>query len=264
MPRSEGFAVMDVSTDIVNDPKFRKLQRHAADAVGTAFTAYIALVAESWKAGRRVRLDDAWPAFLPFDVAAAESLEHAGLIDKSGLLPIKAWRSWFDPANERRRAARDSWNRSKAIRHDDAVPNADDLTHTASKTRGIRAVTAAPGPSVPVRSGPSVPDDGRVDLEAYLVITRRAPTPRQRLLLDGLLDRHDRTGPQWAADIMYRNPENPIGAVIEADKAWRAERIAEAQAAEKPKPVAHRSRALPESTREILDHWAAQKKEQPV
>jgi hypothetical protein len=95
-------------------------------------------------------------------------------------------------------------------------------------------------------------DDGRADLEAFLLVTRRAPTPRQRKLLDSLLDRHDLTGPQWAADIILRNPNDPIGAVIEADKAWRAERIAEAQAAEKPKPQPRRSHGLPQTTRDIL------------
>ncbi len=100
-------------------------------------------------------------------------------------------------------------------------------------------------------------DDSREDLEAFLLITRRAPTPRQRALLDGLLDRHDQTGPKWAADIMLRHPDDPIGALIAADKAYRDERIAEAQAAEAPKPKPRRLRGLPESTKEILAHWAA-------
>ena len=104
-------------------------------------------------------------------------------------------------------------------------------------------------------------DDGRVDLEAFVLLKRAAPTTRQRQLLDGLLDRHDLTGPKWAADIMMRHPDDPIGAVIAADKAWRAERIAEAQAAEPPKPAPRRARGLPESTRELLEHWAAQAKE---
>jgi len=103
--------------------------------------------------------------------------------------------------------------------------------------------------------------DGRTDLEAFLVITRRAPTPRQRRLLDEMLDRHDLTGPAWAADVMYRHPDDPIGAVIEADKAWRAERIAEAQAAEKPKPKPRRSPGLPQTTREIMAEMAILQRE---
>lgn len=94
--------------------------------------------------------------------------------------------------------------------------------------------------------------DGRADLEAFLLIRRRAPTPKQRRLLDEVLDRHDLTGPAWAADVMYRHPDDPIGAVIEADKEYRAQRIAEAQAAEPPKPHPRRPRGLPQTTREIL------------
>ena len=84
-------------------------------------------------------------------------------------------------------------------------------------------------------------DDGRADLEAFLLLKRRAPSSRQRLLLDEVMARHDQTGPAWAADVMMRHPEDPIGAVIEADKAWRAERIAQAQSAERPKPKPRRS-----------------------
>jgi hypothetical protein len=100
-------------------------------------------------------------------------------------------------------------------------------------------------------------DDDRADLEAFVLVTRRAPTSRQRKLLDELLVRHDVNGPQWAADIMLRHPDDPIGAVIEADKAWRTERIEEAKRSERPKPRPHRRPGLPTSTRELLEHWAA-------
>lgn len=98
--------------------------------------------------------------------------------------------------------------------------------------------------------------DGRADLEAFLIIKRRAPTPRQRRLLDEVLDRHDLTGPEWSADIMFKHPDDPIGAVLEADKAYRAERIAEAQAAEAPKPKPRRRPGLPQTTREIMAEMA--------
>jgi hypothetical protein len=55
---------------------------------------------------------------------------------------------------------------------------------------------------------------------------------------------------------MYHHSEDPIGAVIEADKEWRAQRITEAQAAEKPRPMPRRSRDLPQSTREIMAEMA--------
>lgn len=102
------------------------------------------------------------------------------------------------------------------------------------------------------REHPEEVDDGRADLEAYLLVTRRAPSPRQRKLLDDVLRLHDLTGPQWAAEIILRNPADPIGAVIEADKKWRSERIDKAKAAER-KPVERRPRGLPQSTQEILN-----------
>lgn len=98
--------------------------------------------------------------------------------------------------------------------------------------------------------------DGRADLEAFLVLRRRAPTPKQRRLLDEVLDRHDMTGPEWSADVMYRHPDDPIGAVLEADREWRAERIREAQAAEKPTPKPRRRRGLPQTTRDIMAEMA--------
>jgi hypothetical protein len=147
--------------------------------------------------------------------------------------------------------------RRKQASHAAAVKYAN---RTADSTPNSSPASTATAPDVfvPNRTEPSTTepsradDDGRADLEAFLLVTRRAPTPRQRKLLDSLLDRHDLTGPQWAADIILRNPNDPIGAVIEADKAWRAERIAEAQAAEKPKPQPRRSHGLPQTTRDIL------------
>lgn len=99
-------------------------------------------------------------------------------------------------------------------------------------------------------------DDKRADLEAFVVLTRRAPTPKQRRLLDEMLDRHDLTGPAWAADIMYRHPDDPIGAVIDADKTWRDAKIAEARAHEKPTPKPRRPKGLPQTTREIMAEMA--------
>jgi hypothetical protein len=103
--------------------------------------------------------------------------------------------------------------------------------------------------------------DGRADLEMFLLLRRRAPTPKQRRLLDEVLDRHDLTGPEWSADIMAKHPDDPIGAVLEADKAYRAERIAEAQAADAPKPKPRRPRGMPETTKQIMAEMAILRKE---
>ena len=139
MSRIDGFAVMDVSTDIANDPKFRKLQRHAPDHSAAAFVGYVSTLAESWKAGRRVSVDDSWPAFLPFDKVAVDGLLHVGLLDNRGMIPVKAWRGWFEAARERRQKARERWARHNAKRDAD----------TAFIPRGNDVDTAASVPSVP-------------------------------------------------------------------------------------------------------------------
>jgi hypothetical protein len=256
MPRDEGFAVMDLSTDIAHDPKFRRLHRHYPELVGDCFTVYLTTLAESWKAGARLPADEVWPPILPYREQVIAALAEVGLLDSRNLVSVKAWRSWFDPANERRKKSRDRWRRYNESRE----PNGKSHADTTSLPRGDDAATASSVPSrtEPFLSEPSAVSsrieipDGRSDIEAYVLVRRQAPTPRQRALLDGVLDRHDLTGAKWAADIILRNPNDPIGAVIEADKAWRSERIAEAVAAEKPKPQARRCRGLPQSARDIL------------
>ena len=141
MSRDDGFTVMDVSTDIVNDPKVRKLYRVAPNHANTAFVAFIATLGESWKAGRRVRIDDAWPGYLPYDQDAVDALIAVGLLDRRGWLSLRAWEGWFGIAKTRREAARERWRRANEKR------NAD----TAELPRGNGAGTYA------TRTVPSVP-----------------------------------------------------------------------------------------------------------
>lgn len=145
MARSDGFAVMDVSTSICDEPKFRLLQRRNPELVAAAFTAYIATVAESWRSGRRVTIDHAWPAFLPFDEAVQPSLTDVGLLDRAGMVPAKSWRSWFDPANERRASSRVRWARYNAKRNADtaSLPRGDDAA-TATSVRSSRTAPSVP------------------------------------------------------------------------------------------------------------------------
>lgn len=97
--------------------------------------------------------------------------------------------------------------------------------------------------------------DGRDDLEAFLEVRRRAPSEKQRRILDEVLDRHDVTGPAWSAAIIRANPDDPIGAVIAADKQWKAERMAEAIQAER-RPRVNRPPSRPAAVRDLLEGWA--------
>lgn len=111
MSRDDGFSVMDMSTDIANDPKFRKVYRLDPCQVAPAFMAYLATVAESWKAGRRVTAEDAWPPLLPFDGAILQAMMAVGLLDRSGKVPLRAWLGWYEGARKRREGSRESWRR---------------------------------------------------------------------------------------------------------------------------------------------------------
>jgi hypothetical protein len=84
-------------------------------------------------------------------------------------------------------------------------------------------------------------DDGRADLEAYLVVTAgRIPSVRQRALMDAYCQAFDATGPARAARLIYGHPQDPIGALKTDLEAFRNLRRDEALASEEPKPAPRR------------------------
>jgi hypothetical protein len=81
------------------------------------------------------------------------------------------------------------------------------------------------------------PDDGRLDLEAWLLVKHRVPTDRQRAFLDAYCRTFDLTGPSRAEQLILRNPDDPIAALKADLDAFRRERIEAAKSAErKPDP----------------------------
>lgn len=116
MTRDDGFTVMDLSTDYLNDPKWRRLHRAHPDLYPAAFVAHTATLCESWKAGRRVSIEDAWPAILPYDAAVVAALAGVGFIDRKGLVIARSWDGWFGPAHRRREAAREAGREGNARR----------------------------------------------------------------------------------------------------------------------------------------------------
>lgn len=142
MSRPDGFAVMDVDVGIVNDPKVRRLFRYAPDVAQAAFVAYVAVMGESWHRGRRVSVDDAWPAIVAFSRPAIDALIDAELLDARGLIPLKVWRNWYEVAFERRQKARNRWGRYNEKRGDHEV-------NTTPVPRGSNAATMATDPILP-------------------------------------------------------------------------------------------------------------------
>jgi hypothetical protein len=155
MSREDGFPVMDVSTDYVNDPKWRRLHRSSPELLLPAFMAYTATMGESWKAGQRVTVEEAWPALLAFDATVIVALRDAGFIDKRGFIVTRSWTGWFGPACQRRAKSRARWARYNEKRDADTtdVPRGSDVS-TATSVPPVR-------PSVP--SGPPVPSSARAE-----------------------------------------------------------------------------------------------------
>src|SRR5690242_13946507 len=125
------------------------------------------------------------PAYLPRTVptAAVKKLSAAGLID---LLAGHRFRIHGLEAERRRRR--------------EAATNRDPSgTQTGPKREpdGQQAKAEAVAETRTSRDETSKDEavDGREDLEAFLIIKRRAPSPRQRQLLDDVLQPHDLTGP---------------------------------------------------------------------
>jgi hypothetical protein len=106
-PRPDGFNIMDVSTSIHDDPKFRRLARTHPGLYASAYTVYTAVLAASWKMGERVPVDDAWPLLLPYDQAVVDAL-MVELLDGEGRVPEHVWQAHYWPAYQRREARRGS------------------------------------------------------------------------------------------------------------------------------------------------------------
>lgn len=148
MSRDDGFPVMDVSTDYVNDPKWRRLHRAHPELLLPSFMVFTATLAESWKAGHRVAVEESWPALVAFDPAVIEALQEAGFTDRRGFIVPKSWDGWFRPAFERRAKSRDRWKRYNEKRDADTteVPRGSDVS-TATSVPPVHPSV----PSVPTR-----------------------------------------------------------------------------------------------------------------
>lgn len=149
MSRGDGFAVMDLSTDYVNDPKWRKLHREHPELLLAAFMAYTATMCESWKAGRRVTIEEAWPPLLPYEAPVIDALVEVGFVDRKGYVVTRSWVGWFGPAHKRREAARAAGREGNARRWGPDRVAIGEGSGADPRTVPIRTVPTEPGRSVP-------------------------------------------------------------------------------------------------------------------
>ena len=109
MARDDGFAIADISTAYFDDAKVRRLWRLLepdGPAMTEALALHLATVLASWRDGKRVSASEAAPLYLPVRPAIVARLVEVGLLDRSERIPARSWRSYNDPAVERREARR--------------------------------------------------------------------------------------------------------------------------------------------------------------
>jgi len=250
---SSTFFLMDVAFH--SNVRWRRLARRLPDPrdyQGAIGTFVVALAA-----ARGNGLPDLDLAAETEDSPYLADLIAVGLLTPTGI-PESPWKAY---APARPKYPGESTNATNAT-------NATESTTATESTPRARA----PLPSLPFPSTTTTlteganlapaREDGRPDLEAFLAVRYRIPTPAQRTLMDAYCDVFDLTGPQRAADLIYRHPDDPIGALKADLAAFRAERISEAKAAEaKPRPAPRRAAAPTGIRAELAKLWAQQEAE---
>ena len=221
---------------VLDDPKFDAI-RGRMELLG-AWTLLLIVADRSYPA----------PAYVPTPVARRQlaALVGAGLVDLQG---DGRYRIHGLDAERARRAA------SATRPGPNWVPTGDQLGPEGvhRQRQSTRTSTSTPLPPAD--------DDGRPDLEAFLLVRRRAPTTAQRALMDRYIEVFDLTGPERAERLILANPDDPIGALKDDLDEFRRQRTEEARASEVPKPKPRRSPGLPESARDLLAHWTATREE---
>ncbi|HET7071394.1 MAG TPA: hypothetical protein VFI40_11250, partial [Nocardioides sp.] len=101
-PDTEGFSIMDVSTHVLDDPKFLRLAIARPELYADCVVGFIATLARSWSKGRRVAAVEAWPAYRPANPDAIDALIEFRLLDRNGRLPAAWWRAEVVPFLRRR------------------------------------------------------------------------------------------------------------------------------------------------------------------
>jgi hypothetical protein len=250
MGRTEGFDVMDVSTALLNDPKVKRLAREHPEQLTTGFMAYVATMADSWRHGERVTVDDAWPTYLAFDEPAVAALKAVQLLDARGRVTTSGWRGYFESARDRREKTRERWRRwNEAKAKKEPASNGATNADTALGKRGANVGQTPPSvrPSVlrkrtneslseenPSARGAGANGKGERDDVAALLERWPKVSKGQRRTLDEVLSRHDVTGAAFAAQVIRATPadKDPLAAVLEADRLWQDAQRRRAEAEE--------------------------------
>lgn len=113
MSRDDGFSIADVASDLYDDPKVKSLVRVLVDQerIAKAMAIYTATLLASWRHGCRVTAAESVPLWLDLDPELVAALRQVHLLDPTGRLKSRSWRTWFLPAKDRRDRRRDAGRR---------------------------------------------------------------------------------------------------------------------------------------------------------
>lgn len=168
MTKDDGFAVMDVASDLHLDAKFKRIERLAPGKGIIALGVYVGVLGECWRTAERLTVTDAWPIHLaPVDDDLVAVMMTVGLLDAAGQIPEAAWVEWFERVQERRQSIRERWRRGNKNR---AATSRLPRSNNGEAPRGYREETAA------IRSVPSVPpSNGGTERERAGALAGSAP-----------------------------------------------------------------------------------------
>ena len=209
------------------DPLTDERKSHYTPAQFGAFLKIVCLASRQKDRGRfrsidslRKMLSPAYARHIPFLVESGDVTELP-----DGRAYLDGWDEWQEgdfTVGERMARLRDKGRNNVT---DEPLNSRNTAVTDSLYSVGIGIdVSGANAPSPR-----AMPDDGRHDLEAFLVVKRRHPTVAQRKVLD-MAGEH--LGYKRVAALILGKPHDPIGAVIEADVAHVASRVAVAQAQE--------------------------------
>jgi hypothetical protein len=161
MSREAGFSIADIDSGFVADPKVVALARRLHDQNVTAAYCllYLSLVLASWKAGKRLTLDEGAPAWWTDSLDDARGhLEAVDLLDVDGRIHDRAWEGWFGPASARREERREAGRRGGHAKARNQRPASSVVARPKQSHNGNQAKLY---PTVPTGPTGSNQRDGR-------------------------------------------------------------------------------------------------------
>ena len=189
MSRGDGFTTADVDTGYFEDAKLRDLWQRLLDPdkMARAVCLHKATVLASWRQGCRVTVTQGAPLWLVADDELVSALRASKMLDRSGRVPQASWDQWYGPAAARREARREAGRIGGRA-------SGSGRSTIAERSPKQPLTVAEPVRTVPLPSGPAVPEDARppeTDKEpdpadAYWTLTGKYPTSKPLAWIDDL------------------------------------------------------------------------------